>query len=178
MRKVVVYQLLSLDGVAEEPGDWMVDDTSAVVDNLTRVIEPQDAVLLGRGTYEYWSGYWPTADFQPFAGFVNGTPKHVFTSRPFAPDWEGSVVVTEPAAPYVAALKEADGGDIGVHGSIRLAQSLLAADLVDELQLVVSPVLANNGGRRLFEAGGGPRRLTLESSTAGPAGTLFLRYGR
>ncbi len=61
MRKVVLYQLLSLDGVAEEPGDWLFDVDAAFVDNLGRVIQEQDAVLLGRGTYDYWVDYWPTA---------------------------------------------------------------------------------------------------------------------
>lgn len=62
MRKVVLYTLLSLDGVAEEPGDWMFDVDQEVVDNLARVIQDQDAVLLGRGTYDYWVDYWPTSD--------------------------------------------------------------------------------------------------------------------
>ena len=87
MRKVVLYQLLSLDGVAEEPSDWLFDADQAIFDNLARVIGTQDVVLLGRHTYDYWVGYWPTSDVEPFAGFINGTPKHVFTSA--SPTWSG-----------------------------------------------------------------------------------------
>ena len=73
MRSVVLYQLLSLDGVAEEPSDWVFDSDEAIFDNLGRVIASQDDVLLGRGMYEYWVDYWPTSDVEPFAGFVNAT---------------------------------------------------------------------------------------------------------
>ena len=66
MRTVVLYQLLSLDGVAEEPGDWFADDGSEMFENLRTVIEPQETVLLGRGTYDYWVDYWPTSDLEPF----------------------------------------------------------------------------------------------------------------
>ncbi len=71
MRNVVLYQLLSLDGVAEEPGDWMFDTDRAIFDNLGAIIEKQDAILLGRTTYDYWVGYWPTSDIEPFATFIN-----------------------------------------------------------------------------------------------------------
>jgi dihydrofolate reductase len=178
MRKVVLYQLLSLDGVAEEPGDWMFDVHQGVIDNLARVIGKQDAVLLGRGTYDYWSGYWPTADVEPFASFVNGTTKHVFTSSTPAQQWANSVFVDGPAVEYVADLKQQPGGDIGIHGSIRLAQSLLRADLVDEMHLVVAPVLANNGGRRLFEGGDALRELDLLDVGSTPNGTVMPAYGR
>jgi len=83
-RNVVLYQLLSLDGVAEEPSDWMSDDGREIFENLGGVIASQDDVLLGRGTYDYWAGYWPTSDVEPFASFINGTPKHVFTSSDLA----------------------------------------------------------------------------------------------
>jgi dihydrofolate reductase len=178
VRKVVLYQLMSLDGVAEEPGDWMFDGGKEVFDNLTRVIERQDAVLLGRGTYDYWAGYWPTSDVEPFASFVNGTTKHVFTSSEPTQPWANTELVSRPAEEYVAELRQRPGGDIGLHGSIRLAQSLLRADLVDELHLVVSSVLANTGGRRLFEGDDVLRRLDLLDVASSPAGTLFLAYGR
>ena len=80
MRKVVLYQLLSLDGVAEEPGDWFFDNGPEMFANLGRVIGSQDDILLGRGTYDYWVGFWPTSDVEPFASFINGTPKHVVMS--------------------------------------------------------------------------------------------------
>jgi len=175
MRNVVLYQLLSLDGVAEEPGNWMFDGGPEVFANLARVIESQDAILLGRGTYDYWADYWPTSEVEPFASFVNGTTKHVFTSSKPELDWPNSVFVDSPAEAYVAALKQQEGGDIGIHGSIRLAQSLLRADLVDELRLVVAPTLARSG-RRLFDSDGELHRLELVETSTSPDGTLFVAY--
>lgn len=176
MRKVVLYQLTTLDGVAEEPGDWMRDGDRSVFDNLGRIIERQDDVLLGRGTYDYWADYWPSSELEPFASFINGTPKHVFTSSRLTRPWSNTVAVDRPAAEYVAELKRVDGGDIGIHGSISLAQSLLAAGLVDELRLVVAATIAG-GGRRLFEPTGRPRGLELEDADRTPNGTLLLTYG-
>ena len=175
MRKVVLYQLLSLDGVAEEPGDWVFDDGPELFANLAGIIERQDAVLLGRGTYDYWVDFWPTADVEPFASFVNGTTKHVFTSTAPTAPWANSVVVTDPAPAYVAELKRRTGGDIGVHGSIRLAQSLLAANLIDEIRLEVSPSFGFPG-RRLFTEADGPRRLELIHDERSPTGTMLLGY--
>ena len=86
MRKVVLYMLLSLDGVAEEPGDWMTDFDQPIFDNLARVIGSQDTILLGRGTYDYWVDFWPGDGPEPFHSFINGTEKHVFTSRPLDKD--------------------------------------------------------------------------------------------
>jgi dihydrofolate reductase len=177
MRNVVMYELISLDGVAEEPGDWMFEVDDDVFANLGRVIAAQDDVLLGRGTYDYWSGYWPTSDVQPFADFINTTTKHVVTSSTPDEPWDSSVLVQSPVLDYVRALKERDGGDIGVHGSLTLAASLLEADLVDVLELVVVPTLAG-AGRRLFGDRSEPGRLSLESVAGSPTGAVFLRYGR
>lgn len=174
MRKVVVHHLLALDGVAEEPGDWMFGVDQTVFDHLGKVIGAQDTVLLGRATFEYWVGYWPTADVAPFADFINGTPKYVYTSSAPAQDWANTTVVTEPAAEHVARLKEQVGGDIGVHGSIRLAQSLLRAGLVDELSLVVSPATAGRG-RRLFDDAV-LRRFELLDVERSATGVLLLTY--
>lgn len=175
MRNVVLYQLLSLDGVAEEPGDWLRDNSRAIFDNLGRIIDRQDDVLLGRGTYEYWADYWPTSDVEPFATFINHTPKHVFTSHPLTPEWANTVVVDQPATEYVAELKRGDGGDIGIHGSISLARSLLSAGLVDELRLVIAAAVAGHG-RRLFDAAGRHPRLELAEVEHTPKGSLFLTY--
>ena len=177
VRRIVLYELMSLDGVAEEPGNWMCEVDDAVVGNLAAIIARQDAVLLGRGTYDYWSGYWPTSDVQPFADFINGTMKHVFTSSEPPEAWANSVLVDEPMVEYVRRLQSLTGGDIGVHGSITLAQGLLEADLVDELDLVVAPALAA-GGRKLFEAGHELRRLELRDVDRATTGAVFLRYAR
>ncbi|MEU7915821.1 dihydrofolate reductase family protein [Microbispora bryophytorum] len=176
MRKVVLYHLMSLDGVAYEDGDWLADDGPQLVAYLSRVIATQDDVLLGRGTYDYWAGHWPTSDFQPFADFINGTRKHVVTSSALTEEWANSTPVTTPAHDYVTALKQESGGDIGIHGSIGLARSLLQAGLVDELRLVVAPAVAGHG-RRVFE-GDGVQSWTLLDVERGRNGTLFLDYSR
>lgn len=176
-RKVVLYQLLSLDGVAEEPGDWMPDSGPEVFANLAGTIATQDDVLLGRGTYDYWVGYWPTSEVEPFASFINGARKHVVTSSEPAKGWANSTVVEAPVGGYVEALKHQPGRDIGIHGSIRLARSLLRARLVDELRLVVAPTLAGHG-RRLFADDDTLDRLELVNSERSPDGLLFLHYRR
>ena len=177
MRKVVLYHLQSLDGVGEEPGDWMSGGGPEIFENLGKIIETQDDVLLGRGTYDYWVGYWPSSDMEPFASFINGTQKHVFTSSPLSADWANTTAVDGPAADYVAELKQGEGGDIGIHGSIELSRSLLEAGLVDELRLVVAPSLAHKG-RKLFagDDSGGLRGLELRESATAEGGALLLWY--
>ena len=174
MRRVVLFQLLSLDGVAEEPSDWMFD-SDAIFDNLAEVIGTQDAILLGRHTFDYWVDYWPHDGPEPFRSFINGTVKHVFTSTPLEGEWENTEVVSEPAAAYVRALKEQDGRDIGIHGSIELARSLLATGVVDDLRLVVAATLAA-GGTRLFDGLEELRRLELVKADRTEGGTLLLHY--
>jgi dihydrofolate reductase len=176
MRNLVLYELLSLDGVAEEPGNWWTSGGDGLFENLGRIIGRQDAVLLGRATYDEWAGYWPTADMQPFADFINGTEKHVFTSSEPAQEWSHSTFVNRPAEEYVAELKSGEGGDIGVHGSISLAQSLLRAGLVDELRLAISPTSAGNG-RRLFGEGE-LQRWQLTDLDRTSTGVLLLAYRR
>src|SRR5690606_31028885 len=129
------------------------DSGPEMFDNLARVIEPQDDILLGRNTYDYWVGYWPTSDLEPLASFINGTRKHVVTSTTPTEPWANTTVVTTPVAEYVTEMKHGTGGDIGIHGSIELARSLVHAGLVDELRLVVAPALAGHG-RRLFDGDG------------------------
>ena len=80
MRKVVVYELLSLDGVAEQPDEFITDFDDVMRENLGRVIATQDSVLLGRRTYDDWAAFWPTSDIEPFASFINGVEKFVVTS--------------------------------------------------------------------------------------------------
>ncbi|MEU7855515.1 dihydrofolate reductase family protein [Nonomuraea sp. NPDC049141] len=176
MRNVVLYHLMSLDGIAYEDGDWLADDGPQLVAYLGRVIATQDDVLLGRGTYDYWAGHWPTSDFQPFADFINGTRKHIVTSSAPTQEWANSTPVTTPVRDYVTALKQGSGGDIGIHGSIELARSLLQAGLVDELRLVVAPAVVGHG-RRVFE-GDDVQSWKLLDLERGKNGTLFLTYGR
>lgn len=174
MRKVVAYELLSLDGVAEEPLDFITDFDEVMSDNLGRVIATQDTVLLGRRTYDEWAEFWPNSDIQPFASFINGVEKFVVTGTPPERQWAKSSVANGGLLEFVTDLKRQPGGDIGVHGSIELAQSLLKADLVDELRLVIAPAV-HVAGRKLFDATPA-MRLTLTRSITSPTGYLLLDY--
>ena len=174
MRKVVAYELLSLDGVAEQPDEFVTDFDDVMRENLGRVIAAQDAVLLGRRTYDDWAGFWPTSDIEPFASFINGVQKFVVTSTPPEQEWPETTRVEDGLAGFVLELKQQPGGDIGIHGSISLTQSLLEASLVDELRLVIAPAVHMHG-RRLFDRGS-PRRLSLTRSVTSPSGYLLLDY--
>jgi dihydrofolate reductase len=176
MRSVVLYSLLSLDGEAESPDRYVLDWDDAMDANLAAVVAEQDAVLLGRQMYDEWSLHWPPSDMAPFAPFINGVAKYVFTSTPLTRPWTRTTVVHEPAESYVAGLKATDGGSIGVHGSLTLAQSLLRAGLVDELRLVTAPVTTGTG-RRLFD-GLDRQRWALAEVTGTPSGALLQHYRR
>ncbi|MEV6561863.1 dihydrofolate reductase family protein [Nocardia sp. NPDC051756] len=138
------------------------------------IIAGQDTVLLGRRTFDAWSVDWPESTMQPFADFVNHTPKLVWSSEPLAREWTATTRVTEPAESVVAELKRETGCDIGIHGSLELARSLLAAHLVDELRLVVAPNLAGRG-RRLFVDDGTLQHFELHDSDRS-AQCLLLHY--
>ena len=152
MRPVVLYTLLSLDGVAESPDQFVFDWDDRLDANLAVVIAEQDAVLLGHQMYDEWAEYWPTSDVEPFASFINGVQKYVVASSQPDGDWGPRTVVTDHLEGFVAELKQTDGGTIGIHGSIRLAQSLLRAGLVDELHLFMAPLLF--GGKAKAAVGG------------------------
>ena len=173
MRKVVVYQLLSLDGVAESPDRFFGWD-DALDANLDAVIATQDAVLLGRRSYDEWAGYWPDSDIEPFASFVNGVPKYVATSTPLDRTWDRSQVVDGDLITFVRDLKARPGGDVGVHGSISVARSLLAGGGGDELRLVVAPAVAGSGSRLLD--GLPPLGLEVIRSSTSPTGHLLVDY--
>jgi dihydrofolate reductase len=174
MRKVVAYELLSLDGVAEQPDEFVTEFDDVMEDNLGRVIATQDTVLLGRRTYDDWAAYWPTSDIEPFASFINGVQKLVMTSTPLDHEWTRSTVVEGGLPEFLKELKARPGGDIGVHGSIDLTQSLLEKGLVDELRLVIAPALQRQG-RKLFDRGV-PKRLSLTRNATSPTGYLMVDY--
>src|SRR3954471_12345907 len=110
MRKVVAYHLSSLDGVAESP-ELFIKDWDDVLDaNLAAVISTQDAVLLGRRSYDDWSRYWPDSDMEPFATFINGVAKYVATSTPLDHEWANTTVVEGDAVEFVRELKSGPGG--------------------------------------------------------------------
>jgi dihydrofolate reductase len=174
MRKVVVYELLSLDGIAEHPDEFITDFDEVMDENLGRVIASQDTVLLGRRTYDDWAAFWPNSEIEPFATFINKVQKFVVTSTPPEQPWASTSVVGNDLARFVADLKHQPGGDIGVHGSISLSQSLLQASLVDELRLVIAPAVHTHG-RKLFDHAN-PKRLTLTRSITSPTGYLLVDF--
>ena len=174
MRKVVLYELLSLDGVAEDPDKFYNDWDEAMAANLAAVIATQDAVILGRRSYDEWSEFWPGSKIEPFAAFINDVAKYVASSTPLGRQWHNATVIEGGLVPFVQNLKNSPGGDIGVHASISVAQALLAANVIDEVRLVVAPVIAGSG-RRLLE---GLPTIRLESlhSAMSPSGYLLADY--
>jgi dihydrofolate reductase len=110
-------------------------------------------VLLGRVTWSEWAGYWPTSTDEPFASWINGVPKHVAsTTLDTADAWANSTLIKGELADYVTDLRERDGGTIGTAGSPTLVRSLIDLGLLDELTLMISPVVAGGGRTRLFAA--------------------------
>ena len=174
MRSVVVYELLSLDGVAEDPDGFITDWDESMQANLDAVISTQDAVLLGRRSYEEWARYWPAVENHPFATFINAVPKYVATSSPLEPTWTNATVAETELTEFVRDLRNRDGGDIGVHASISIVQTLLAHDLVDRLKVVIAPTIAGRG-RRLLDAVS-PTRLEVIDAVVSRTGHLLLDY--
>jgi dihydrofolate reductase len=173
-RKVVANYFLSLDGVAEEPDQFITawdDDMDA---SGAKVIATQDAVVLGRRSYDEWAEFWPGSEIQPFADFINAVPKYVATSTPLEREWANSRVIEGGLVDFVRHLKGQPGGDIGVHASISVTRALLAADLVDELSLVVAPTIVGSGQRLLD--GLPPIRLETIRGAASPTGHLLVDY--
>ena len=171
-RKVVAGHFVSLDGVAEAPDRFLTtwdDETDA---SGVELISTQDAVVLGRRSYDEWAPFWPTSDIEPFASFINRVPKHVATSTPLDRAWEGSQVIEGDLVAFVRHLQAQPGGDIGVHASLSVTRALLAADVVDELRLVIVPTVAGSG-RRLFD-GAPSRQLETIRSSVSPSGHLLV----
>jgi dihydrofolate reductase len=182
---LVLYTLVSLDGATENPHRSFPetpDGTGAPAFDAdlarleSEMIARQGAVLLGRRTYDEWSRYWPISDEQPFADFINSIPKYVVTSTPLTAEWSNAEAVSGTLPEIVADVKaRTHGGDVGVHASITLAQSLLAANLVDELCLAVGRVL-DPVGPRLFAGLPELRELELLEAAPTSSGSVWLRY--
>lgn len=178
MRKVVSSLYVSLDGVTSSPEKWQFDHfDSGVMASLGASMASQDSVLLGRVTYQEWAAYWPTSRDEPFATFINQAPKYVFSTTLKKVDWANCTLVKESLKGAVRDLQQKAGKDIGVAGSVTLVQSLLQEDLLDELTLMVHPVIVGTG-RRLFSETQQPRRLRLMGSQVTPTGVAILTYKR
>lgn len=173
-RKVVAYELLSLDGVAEAPETFVKDWDAESDAHLAELIATQDSVILGRHSHDEWAGFWPTSDIEPFASFINPVTKYVATSTPLDREWSNSHAIEGDPADFVRQLKGRPGGDIGLHASISLTRALLAAGVVDELRVLVAPVIAG-GGRRLLDDLPSIQLETVRSSTS-TSGHLLVDY--
>jgi dihydrofolate reductase len=160
MGRIVVTEFISLDGVVEDPGGsedfkhggWSFaissgDDGGAFKLEETRA---SDALLLGRVTYEGFAEAWPSRDGE-FADMFNSMPKYVVSSTLANAEWNNSTVLRGDLAEEVATLKQRHDRDVVVHGSVRLVQALIEHDLVDELRLMLFPVVLGSGLRLLGE---------------------------
>jgi dihydrofolate reductase len=171
----VAALFVSLDGVAESPDKWQFEhfDDEMMAEMASQIAE-QDAVLLGRVTYQEWAQYWPTSTDEPFASFINDTPKYVVSTTLEDPEWNNSTVIGGDVAEAVAALKREVDGDVLVNGSVQLVRTLMEHDLVDEYRLMVFPTVLGAGKRLFGETG---EAVALRLVDAKPAGeTLILIY--
>ena len=177
MRKVVAQLFYSVDGVVERPDKgWAIFPDEDTGDEMSGLMAREDDVLLGRVTYEEWARYWPNSKDEPFASFINKVHKHVASKTLTKTDWKNSSVLGPDVPAAVRKLKDTPGRDIGVHGSIRLVQSLLKEGLIDELVLFVMPATAGQGLRRLFEPGAEVKPMKLVRSRIAKNGIAILTY--
>jgi dihydrofolate reductase len=179
MRKVVASELVSLDGVVESPEDWQLPYfNDEMGEEIGAAMAAADAMLLGRVTYEEWAVFWPSqsGEDQPFADYMNNTPKFVVSTTLQEPlGWNNSTLVKGNVTEEIDKLKRQPGKDIGISGSGTLVGSLLQADLLDELRVMVHPVVVGSG-KRLFEEGGDQKTLELVDSKTFSTGVLYLTY--
>ncbi|MEV4990375.1 dihydrofolate reductase family protein [Pseudarthrobacter sp. LMD1-1-1.1] len=179
MRKVTAGLFHSVDGVVSEPFKFQFDSFDEELGaGLATMINTVDTVILGRVSYQEWADYWPTApQDQAFAAFINPVEKFVASRTLTGPlEWQNSRVMDAPLTEFVGALKERDGGEIAVCGSISVVRQLLFAGLLDSLQLMTHPVIAGSG-RRLFEDGDPLTRLVLQDQSATSKGNVLSTYG-
>ena len=179
MRKIVTGLFISLDGVVESPNQWQFDNfDEGVMAAMGSQISGIDTSLLGRVTYQEWEPYWPSSKDEPFASFINNTPKYVVSTTLDEVSWgqfDSPTLIKEDIPAEITKLKQQAGGDIGIAGSPTLVRSLLQNDLLDELVLLVHPVVVGKG-KRLFEDGSELKRLELVNSKTTPTGVVILTY--
>jgi dihydrofolate reductase len=188
MGKIVATEFISLDGVIEDPGGsedfvhggWTFEIDRGDEGDAFKLgeLEEAEAQLLGRVTYEGFAAAWPSMeDEQGFAKKMNSMPKYVYSTTLTSADWENSTLLAGDFATDIAKVKDEVDGVILVAGSARLVQGLLAADLLDELRLMVFPVTLG-GGKRLFAEDGRKVSLTLTDARTIGAGIQLLTYER
>ncbi|MFC5753532.1 dihydrofolate reductase family protein [Actinomadura rugatobispora] len=192
MRKLMVMALVSLDGVVQAPGGpdedreggfehggWAVPYIDRQVIGLNEELTGRaGALLLGRRTYETFAATWPLAEADdPIGSRMNGLPKYVASRTLEAVSWQNSTLLTGDVVEAVRRLKEEEGGEIQVHGSGGLVQTLIEHDLVDEFHLLVVPVLIGSG-KRLFAEGTVPSGLAMTGTATTDTGLVVSTYAR
>jgi dihydrofolate reductase len=190
MRKVIVSEFVSLDGVMQAPGHldedrdggfeqggWQVPYFDDVMGSaVDKGLRTAGGLLLGRRTYEHFAGYWPTAPEDQEPELMNDLPKFVASTSLAEPmAWSNSTLLKGDVAVEVAKLKDRSGGDLLVLGSGDLAQTLMRDNLVDEYRLMVHPLVIGSG-KRLFRDGDSRKSLRLVDSTTTGTGVLLLTY--
>ncbi len=179
MRKVVAAEFLSLDGVMESPDKWHFPYFNEEMGQaIGEGFAAADAMLMGRVNYEEWAAFWPGQDPQenPMAAQMNAMQKYVVSTTLEEPlGWQNSTLIGENAAEEIARLKQEEGGDIVISGIGALVRSLLQYGLLDELKLMIHPVVVG-GGKRLFEDFGEQKALELVESKTFETGVLYLTY--
>ncbi|MFD8205866.1 dihydrofolate reductase family protein [Streptomyces sp. NPDC059695] len=180
MRKVVSGLFVSLDGVAQSPNEWQFAFDEEMGAALAETLETADAILLGRVTFTEWAGYWPTVtsgEDAAFAKWINDSPKYVVSSTlDSVDDWANSTLVRGELATAIEELKAGEGKNITVAGSPTLVRSLLELDLLDELVLLIHPVVAGEGRKKLFADDGALKKLKLVSARPTSSGVIIATY--
>jgi len=181
MRKIRIFEHISLDGVIEHGEDYAHGEWTAPYRSpagLEAVVEAQGSIfdlLLGRRTYDIWAGFWPKAGNSPIANGLNAATKYVATHRPDSLGWGPVGDLGADIMEGVRRVKSKDGPDLIVWGSSTLTSVLLEQGLVDEVLLLVYPVLLGRG-KRFFSDSADPRELALVSTKAMPSGVLINTY--
>lgn len=194
MRKLIVAAMISLDGVIQAPGGpdedrsdgfpfggWVVPYAGGDEGVMDGVFDRPFDLVLGRRTYDIFAGYWPhvpaDSPAQAIARPFNATAKHVATHHADSLDWNNSHALGNDVVAALRKLKQQDGPDLVTQGSSALVKQLLASDVVDELSLLVYPVLLGRG-KRLFDEAGQPSAFRLDHSRTTREGVLISRYLR
>lgn len=180
MRKIVAAEFVTLDGVMEAPERWnFAYFNNEMGQAIGEGFATSDALLMGRVLYEEWAAYWPQQDpaENPVAAQMNGTQKYVVSTTLAGPlGWQNSTLIDgDEFAVRVSDLKQQPGKDIVVSGSGALVRSLLRNGLLDELRLMIHPVIVGDG-KRLFEEGEGQTALELVDSKTFATGVVYLTY--
>ncbi len=177
MRRVIAVELVSLDGVVEAPAEWAFSYSNDEMEEANASgMAASDALLLGRVTYEEFAAYWPhQPGGVPMVDYINSVHKFVVSTTLEEVEWNNSALIKGNVAEEIATLKRQPGKDITITGSGTLVRSLLRADLLDELVLMVHPVVKGSG-KRLFEDGSDQKALKLVDSKTFGTGVVYLTY--